>query len=129
MQIDYTALRSVQGGHSATTAYAINVDLSQSDKQIKNTGVQTMALDGSTVTTIHRSETIYSITTELCSTSTTPSLDDMREFLDSVSRGETFQMDVSGTSIDYILDSFESPYSETRENPNYFRFSFAARAI
>ena len=124
MQIDYTALRSIQAGHSASTAYTINVDLSQADRMPDNKLVQNVALNGNTVTTIHALKTKYSITTSLIDTTTTPTLSDMREFLDSVKAGESFTSDISGATVSYRILNPKSPYSENREGQAYFRYSF-----
>jgi len=123
MQFDYVAKRSIQGGHVVDTAYTITVDISESQRTARTEGNQAISLSGNTVSTIHRGDIIQSITTVLIDATTTPDIDDMREFLDSVKYGEQFQID----TFDYIMDSFGSAYTEAREHPNKFRYSFAAR--
>ena len=129
MQIDYTALRSIKSGHSASTAYTINVDLKSADRIPESSGSQLMSLSGNAVTTIHNLTVTYAVTTVLLTSSTTPSILDMREFLDSVKAGETFAMDISGASANYRLKSFNNPYTESREDQAYFRYSFQAYAL
>ena len=129
MQIDYTAKRSVQGGHTADLDYSIEVVVSQADRSQMTVGAQAVALSGNTVTTVHRRQSKYTLKTDLISTATTPDIDDMREFLDSVSSGETFQLDISGASVDYILDSISNPYTESRVGNSYFTYSFTVRAL
>ena len=125
MQIDYTALRSVKAGHSASTAYTINVDLTQADRVPVSTGTQLTSLNGNTVTTVHDLATQYSITTVLLTSSTTPSILDMREFLDSVKAGETFTTDITGATASFRMTNFKTPYSEDRTDQAYFRYSFS----
>lgn len=94
MQIDYTAKRSLKSGHTAETAYTIDVKLTQSDRSANIAGEQVVSLSGNTVTTVHRYRELYQLTTNLISETTTPDVSDMREFLDSVRGGETFQLDL-----------------------------------
>ena len=129
MQIDYTALRSIKSGHSASTAYTINVDLKSADRIPESSGSQLMSLSGNAVSTVHNLTVTYAVTTVLLTSSTTPSILDMREFLDSVKAGETFTMDISGASANYRLKSFKNPYTESREDQAYFRYSFQAYAL
>jgi|FLOH01.1.fsa_nt_gi hypothetical protein len=124
MIIDYTAKRSLKTGHIVDTAYQIDVDLNQFDRGAYTKGSQQEAISGNTVTIVQARQKKYSITTVLIDSSTTPDIDDMREFLDSVMSGETFQID----SENFILASISSPYSETR-NEGYFRYSFTARQL
>ena len=125
MQIDYTAKRSIKTGHTATTSYQINIDVAVYDRSSSIDGSQVKSLSGNTVTTVNNDLIKLNINTVLVSSTTTPDIDDMREFLDSVKAGETFQLD----SVNYILDSISSPYSETREGVNYFRYSFQVRQL
>lgn len=129
MQIDYTAIRSIKSGHSADTDYQIDIDLLESNRMSNTIGVQNKMLDGTTITVVHRHQISFDITTSLVDSSTTPDVDDMREFLDSVKGGETFQLDIDGSSVDYILDSISSPFSEIRNHPNKFRYQFKVRQL
>lgn len=129
MQIDYTAKRSIQAGHSSGTGYTINIDLTQSDRMSSITGTQNKSINGSTVTVVNDDVTEYQITTVAVGTSTTPDIDDMREFMDSVKGGETFQLDISGSSASYVLSGISNPFTETRLADIYYRYSFKVRAL
>ena len=129
MQIDYTAKRSVQAGHSIDTPYTINIDLYENDRTFKAHGVENKALNGNTVAVIHRVEETNNLTTVLVSAATSPTVLDMREFLDSVVGGEVFQLDISGVSIDYKLHSMTKPYSERELERSNFRYSFQVRPV
>ena len=129
MIIDYTAQRTLKSGHTAGTAYQITANLSVNDRISGAEGAQMKSLAGINFTTIHREKIVYNLAVELITSSTTPDQDDMREFLDSVKYGETFQLDVTGSSIDFVLDSFTNPYVESRRLPNFFRYAFAARKL
>ena len=123
--IDYTAKRSIKSGHSVDTDYQITVDVVAYNRRVNTQGNQSVALSGSTVSVIHRTDYLIEVTTALIDSTTTPDIDDMREFLDSVSNGESF--DIDGTTS--ILSSFSNPYQETRIAASQFRYSFTARAL
>lgn len=127
MQIDYTAKRSLKIGHLINTAYIINVDLVDLDRKPTIVGSQSVALSGNTVSVIHRGDETLSVRTVLIDSTTTPDIDDMREFLESVKFGETFQLD----SVNYIMANFKKPYQEirVRSNVDRFRYSFMARKL
>lgn len=126
LQVDYIARRNIKAGHVLNDPYVINVGLTMDDLTSVNEGHQSIALSGSTVNVVHRGDVIRSISTVLIDTTTTPDLADMREFLESVRFGETFDLD----GDTYIMNNFKNPYSETRVNGlQYFRFSFRARKL
>lgn len=126
MQVDYIAKRNLKAGHVLFTAYLINVPLASDDPISINEGFRSVALSGNTKHVIHRGDIIRSVSTDIVHTSTTPDLDDMREFLESVRYGETFDLD----GVPHILDNFKNPYSETRVGGlQYFRYSFRARKL
>lgn len=125
MQIDYTAKRTLKAGHSVDTAYQFTLGTVQDDRAAVNEGAQNVALSGNTVTVVHRGDIMRSITFQLVTASSTPDLDDLREFLDSVKYGETFQID----TVDHILSSFKNPYREDRPAPGFYRFAFTARQL
>lgn len=129
MQVDYIARRSIQAGHTVETQYTINFDIFEKTKTSKAEGVQVKSLSGNTVTVVHRNSETYNLTSVLITASTTTTLLDMREFLDSVTRGETFFLDVRGTSEAYILSSLSNPYTETELETSHYRFSFGARRL
>jgi len=64
------------------------------------------------------------IRTENVNGSTSPSIADMREFLNSVKAGEIFSL--NGTNASLI--SITAPYTETRlGNSDYYSYSFKVR--
>ena len=127
MQIDYTALRSLKSGHTAGTDYTINIGVTVSDRMSPIVGKRHIARAGDGSTVIHREDKKYSVTTQLVNASSTPDLDDLREFVDSVKAGEEFQLDIDGTTQTYIIDNIANPYREIRQHPDWFRFSFTVR--
>jgi len=130
MQIDYTARRSIKAGHSVDTPYTIVVDLSRLDRKYATVGNQAVALSGTTYTTVHRREVLFDLQTTLIESSGTPDIADMLEFLDSVSSGESFSLDVSGTTETYVLTSITRPYSTTRVGyDDIYRYSFSVRKL
>ena len=130
MLVDYTALRSLKAGHTVDLVYQIDLSLSQSNPIPTVVGKRNVAISGSTVNTIHRSDIIYDFTSVIISDTSIPDNADMIEFLESVKFGERFQLDITGTSIDFIMDRFEDPYRVRRigfaEN---YTYSFRARAV
>ncbi len=86
----YTALRNIKSGHTADLAYAIEIEITQGEILPNPIQQQHIALSGNTVTVVHRLDESISITTNFVSPSTTPSIDDMKEFLYSVIHGESF---------------------------------------
>ena len=129
MQIDYTATRSIQAGHAADTAYTINIDLSANKRSVKIDGSDNRSIDNSQVVVINYVDIKNDLSTVLVSASTTTTILDMREFLDSVIAGEVFQTDLSGSLVDYKLDSIASPYSENELERSNFRYSFVVRTV
>ena len=125
MQIDYTATRSIKSGHSVDTAYTITIGVAKFDRTPVFAGVEHRSLSGSTVTVTHRNDIVYTIVTQRVETTTTPDRDDMREFLDSVKNGEEFDID----SVTCVLDSAKAPYTETREAPDHYSYTFKARVV
>ena len=119
MQVDYTASRSIQSGHTEGTDYTINISLNRYDRSYTRVGpAPLVALSGNTVTVTHNNKEAYNIVTTLHKVGDTVEPEDMREFLDSVVGGEPFYLD----SVVHILDG---GYTETRED-DYYRYSFTA---
>ena len=129
MQIDYTALRSISAGHSEDGNYTINVDLSANKRSSKIEGEETKSLNLNKVVVVHAINVTNNLSTVLVNSSTTTTDDDMREFLDSVIAGEIFQLDLTGSLINYKLDSIRNPYTETEFDRSNFRYSFKVRAV
>lgn len=131
MQIDYIALRSLKSGHVLNDPYTFDLKVSREDISRATVGVQMVALSGATVTTIHRRDFIYGITTIIINDNVLPDNDDLTEFLDSVMSGEVFVTFVSGSEENYVLDSISSPYTKKRigTNESDFRYSFTIRKV
>ncbi|MDH3375351.1 MAG: hypothetical protein OEQ39_00070 [Gammaproteobacteria bacterium] len=128
MQIDYTAKRSLKAGHVVDTGYTINVNLQSENRTFESIGPRLVALDGSTVTVVHRRQNTYQLTSAFITDTSTPDNEDMVEFLDSVISGEIFQLDLTGALADYILDT--TTYRRSRQgNLNIFTYSFRVRAL
>ncbi len=124
MQIVYTALRSIQSGHTVDTDYTINLNISVANRLPNIDATINKSISGARVTTLRSSLFTYDITSTLVSTSTTPDIDDLREFLDSVKHGEQFTLDISGATVTYTLDKTANPYQEVSETVGYYRYSF-----
>lgn len=130
LQIEYTALRSLKSGHTAQTLYIINTELFRRDRTFKTIGDQAVSLSGNTVTTVHRREETYNLTTQIVTDLTVPDNADMIEFLDSVASGETFRLDLTGTLENYIMFGINRAYRATRLGFNdIFRYSFQVRKL
>lgn len=130
MQIDYIAKRSLKAGHTVDTLYTINVLLNRADRTYTGVGRRNIAISGSTVTTIHRRDEFWDLTTAIISDTGTPDNDDLKEFLDSVVSGEVFQIDISGSLQNCILDQFKNPFRRIRVGfDELYRYSFRVRMV
>lgn len=130
LQIDYIAKRSLKTGHVVDTQYTINTELSRRDRRYATVGSQSVALSGNTTTIVHRRDEIWRLESQIITTTTVPDIDDMIEFLDSVASGETFQLDLSGTLEDYVMDSLRRPYTAIRLGRlDIFRYGFTVRKL
>lgn len=130
LQIEYTAKRSLKAGHFVDTLYIINTELTKQDRTFSAVGNQSVSLSGNTFSVIHRRDEIYALESQIVTAATTPDIDDMIEFLDSVSSGETFRMDLSGVLENYVFESLRRPYRAVRLGKDeIYRYSFRARRI
>ena len=132
--IDYTAKRSIKAGHVLDVSYQISLSVSRQDRGYRPDGKRNVSISGNTVDVINRRDIVYSFTSGIIDDGpyTEPLVDNatMQEFLDSTATGETFQMDVTGTTEFFIMDNFKRPYSVRRiGNTNLFRYSFTAREL
>lgn len=117
----YTAKRNISGGRSLNSVYALSMDLVKFDRQAKRKTSSATSLSGQQFTTFHRLDVFYVVQSAPINDSST--LDQVREFLDSVAGGEIFDIDGS----DYTLDG---DYSDTLvEISGFYTFGFRARAI
>ena len=126
MQIDYIALRNIKTGHTVDTAYVINVDVQQLDPLAFHQGNSLTALAGNRVHTTHHTGLEYQIrTTPVAVNGEAPDIDDMREFLNSVLKGEVFQIDGQNAEI----ANLKSPYTETFNGNLFKEYSFKVRIV
>ena len=131
--VDYVAKRSLTDGHVLDQGVTLNLELSRRDRDYRPEGKRNIAIDGTTVDTVHRRNAVWRLTTIIYDDGpeTEPAVDNdlMIEFLDSVSTGEIFQMDLAGAlQDDFVLDSFNRPYRAQRiGTTNLFRYTFSAR--
>ena len=126
MQIDYTAKRNLLGGHLAGSQYTISIGVEAFDKTPRWSGEVNRALSGNTVTITHEYGDDYSITTvALGETDPVLNIYHMREFLDSVRLGETFEL--NGQSA--MLADPSGAYSESHVGYVYKKFSFSVRIL
>lgn len=133
--ITYTAERELATGHSAGTVYNERLRCRGIDPDRAEKKTETRSLSGrvSQTVVLHRLKKWRITTAALQGTE----LELAREFLESVSEGETFSFDEFGAvgvpdnAIDVVLDG---SYRETRAiqqgdggADDYFRFSFTIR--
>jgi hypothetical protein len=132
VQVDYLAQQSLTDGHLLDEAVTINIELSRRDRDYRPSGKRNIAIDGTTVDTVHRRDAVYRLSTIIYDDGpeTAPAVDNdlMVEFLDSVATGQIFQMDLTGVLEDYVIDSFTRPYRAQRVGlTNLFRYTFTVR--
>lgn len=125
MQFDYTAKRSIIGGHSSGVTYQINISVRTDDRSSAIKGAQNETLTGALYTVIHAEVIEHTIETVACNSTTSTTNSEMREFLDSVKGGESF--DIDGTTC--VLTSITNPYTEIRVNSDSHRYQFKAREL
>jgi len=96
MRFTYNAKRSIIGAHSADTEYDFVIDGAAIDQDRKFDRDDTVALDGTQESALHRIDIFWSCTTDFIETAARLLL--FHEFLDSVAGGEQFTFD--GDAID-----------------------------
>lgn len=112
-------------GHSALTEYSFDVSLSGFNRSSTRVHDEHASLSGVRVTNYHRTDHTYAITTQ--QTTSVTNIEQMREFLTSVSAGEEFTLDPFGS-----VASPDSPkavkikgnYSEQMSQGGFVSFSF-----
>lgn len=123
--VTYTAARSLIAGHSVGTSYTINFDPAVAEKSRKRQAEQQTSLGGTRDTLLHRIEYRYECGTDAVHSS---SVAELEEFLDSVSGGETFVLDMYGTSavpVSPVTVTLDDDPSITRNNGSqYFNVRF-----
>lgn len=114
--INYTAKRNVTGGRTIGNSYNLTLNFVRFTRKPKRHVNTAKSLSGREFTTLHRLDQFYDAQTAPESDSST--LDQTREFLDSVAGGEVFQID----SADYKIDG--DPQESLVEISGYYSFSF-----
>ena len=115
-------------GHSASTVYEFEVDFGRWDREPKSEKAVARSLGGVTETIFHRQDVFYQISTIPVKST---AIDQMREFLDSVSGGETFIIDrfgTIGTPDNELSMILEGDYAEPRPSTDE-RFVFAFKTF
>ncbi len=126
MEFHYDAKRTLKSGHVDGTQYLIDIDVDVEDHSTSIKGHRMESLSGNFVTIIHDDQYLLNIQTAIVNATSTPNIDDMTEFLNSVKAGETFLID----GVDSVLTSITSPYSKTRfGKTEYYSYSFKVRLI
>lgn len=136
----YTAQRSLTTGVSAGSVQTRSISLRTLNRQRKVVGETQVALGGTAYKTWHRGDVLYQCETTLV---TGNNRGFMREFLDSVESGETFQFDPDNTAVpsplnwtDVVLES--NGYTENRAgrmgagdggDADYMTFRFTLRTV
>lgn len=123
--ITYTAKRNVDGSRTSGIVYSFDVNLNQYTRQVDRHADTMVSLSGTRITTFHRIDENYNVSTVPINDSTL--LTQMREFLDSVAGGETFTLDAFGSvaspdnAITFVLEN----YTETLVDlSGFYSFSF-----
>jgi len=117
--VNYTATRKIIGGHSPSVAYDIDFDASSIDRSTKVNNKSNFALNGNRETLLWNQDVIWNVTATFILQANLPL---WREFLASVSAGETFTFDPYGTaaspSSDVISGTLESTSSSEQRLGN-----------
>lgn len=116
--INYTAKRNVTGGRTIGNSYNLTLNFVRFDREPVSQKKTVHSLSGVQYDTFHRLDIKRNIQTAPEDDSST--LDQTREFLDSVAGGETFQID----SVDHKLEG--SAKESLVELSGYYSFSFRA---
>lgn len=122
MFIDYTATRELVG----SGADNIDCDAQRANRSIKKFGGESVSLDGTTRhSVLHRLENTWDIETVPITVADLPR---WREFAASVANGETFTIDIFGTSASpddpITVTMQENSFKENRFSKLYMTFSF-----
>ncbi len=93
MLIEYTAKRSIQTGHNSGEVYTLYTEEQKDQRQSKRIGPPpSISTSGNQVTITHRMDELFDIITDMHAPYDVADVLDWREFLDSVSGGETFSI-------------------------------------
>ena len=125
--VSYTAKRSLAAGHSVDTVYSMDLKLSALDKDPKRIGRSFVPIGGGGEYQFDRVDIYYSI-------ASIPMLDLSlyTEFLDSVSHGETFDIDIDGTvaaPVSIVDAELSGDYKQPRVEGMIFRNVFRVKLL
>lgn len=135
--VTYTAAREVIAGHIVDTEYTIDLRLITLDRGKDVRKEPSVSMSGNTETVLWRNLKTWKVTTGAVRWE---QLGLVREFLESVIAGETFQYDEFGSAdapFDPISCVVDGVYSEDRAirkggdsgRNDYFRFTFSIRQV
>lgn len=123
--VTYTAKRSLISGHTVDTSYTIDFDPAVAEKSRKRQVEQQTSLGGTRDTLLHRIEYSYECGTDAVHHDSVAAWE---EFLDSVAGGESFVLDMYGTSavpVSPVTVTLDDDPSITRNSgTQYFNIRF-----
>ena len=130
--ITYVASRNIASGHAVGTTYAIDIDMSAIDRDPKTVRTRHQALSGIAETLFNRVDVSWNFVIAALD------MDDvrlayMREFIDSVSAGESFQIDPYGTVAAPVkvltCELTSESHKESRQGHRSLFFPFSVRVL
>ncbi len=134
--VSYVALRNLASGHTAGDTHELDILGTANRKLVTDKNV-IKSEEGQTTTLFNREEVIWQIQTKVFGISMVDQVENIREFLHSVSRGESFTYYPDGT-IGEVVDPFSAlvvilegdAWNENRVGiRNNFRYSFDFRVL
>ena len=127
-RVSYTALRSLKNGVSVNDTVHLDFEVTKLDRSTKPQRTDHISLDGSQVSSRDRTDILFRVETVPAL-----SLDDFRQFLDSVDGGETFTFDPYGTFASPVAAQTavlsSKGYKEKRTNQRWLSVSFTVRIV
>ena len=131
--VTYTALRNLSSGHTSGESYSLDI-LGTSNRQMLVDKEVIKAEEGQTITLFNREEIKHNIQTKVFGVGVVDSIESIREFLHSVSRGESFtyylnaEIGDPANPLSVILES--SSWQENRVGiRGNFRYNFIFREL
>lgn len=125
---DARDVAQLKSGHSAGTQYAIAVDLAEFEEVPDAVEVSNTTLAGVVYTDLYRTQTEYSIVTDLVPESGANSLEDLREFVYSCLGGYGFAINHAGVDYALIFRPGRAPRIQ-RRGPLLYQVAFTARVV
>lgn len=130
--VEYTAQRDLASGHSQGSTYYIDFGASQLNRQVSRVAITNKSISGVRETIHQRNEVKWDITATFIAAA---DLEDWREFIGSVSHGETFTIDLWGTyaspveTFTAVMDSDSWTETILDNVGNYFSISFTVEIV